>query len=216
MKKIYCISGLGADHRVFERLDIPGHELVPVKWLKPDNDETLETYAERLREQVDCSTPPIVIGLSFGGVVALELSRFVEPAITILISSVKDRNEIPPYLKALGKTGLDKAVPFKNNRVLRSIARSFQGITSDEDRELFDAIMNVTEMGFAKWAVGRFLRWRGCRPVGKVVHLHGSSDRILPARFVKPDILIEDGSHFMIVIKAKRIQAELESILQKL
>lgn len=216
MKKIYCISGLGADHRVFERLELPGYDLVPVEWLKPNQGETLAGYAERLQEQIIDRDPPIIMGLSFGGVVALELSKLINPALTILISSVKSRKEIPPYYKALGKTGLDKAVPFKNNRVIRKIARSFQGITTDEDRELFDAIMNVTEMGFAKWAVGQFLRWQGCQSVGKVVHLHGSADRIIPAKFVKPDFLIEDGSHFMIVIKANEIQNELARILSEL
>jgi pimeloyl-ACP methyl ester carboxylesterase len=214
MKKIYCISGLGADHRVFERLEIPDYVLVPVKWLKPEQGETLVGYAGRLQEQI-VDDSPILMGLSFGGIVALELSKLVKPALTILVSSVKDQNEIPPYLRAIGKTGLDKAVPFRNNRVIRKIARGFQGITSNEDRELFDAIMNVTEMGFAKWAVGQFLRWQGCRPVGKVVHLHGSADRIIPARYVKPDILVEGGSHFMIVIRAIEIQDELARILNE-
>lgn len=214
MKKIYCISGLGADHRVFERLTLPGYELVPVKWMKPHKGEALVDYVERLQDQIEDSASPILMGLSFGGIVALELSKFVNPALTVLISSVKNRNEIPWYLRATGTIGLDKAVPFKNNRINRKIARSFQGITTKEDSELFDAIMNVTEMKFAKWAAGEFLRWQGCQPVGKVVHLHGSSDRIIPSRYVKPDILIENGSHFMIVVEAKRIQNELEKILK--
>jgi hypothetical protein len=45
---IYLFSGLGADERVFQHLDISGHEHVFVKWVIPKTDETIESYAARL------------------------------------------------------------------------------------------------------------------------------------------------------------------------
>jgi len=35
MKKIYCISGLGADERAFCRLQIKGHTMSALPWLMP-------------------------------------------------------------------------------------------------------------------------------------------------------------------------------------
>ncbi len=34
-KKVYCISGLGADQRVFNRLEFSGYKPVHINWLEP-------------------------------------------------------------------------------------------------------------------------------------------------------------------------------------
>jgi hypothetical protein len=42
--KIYGISELGADKRVFKYLTLE-HELIPVDWIKPKKNETLIGYS---------------------------------------------------------------------------------------------------------------------------------------------------------------------------
>ena len=47
MRTVYCISGLGADHHIFDGLDVPGVQWTHLSWLMPEGDETLAAYARR-------------------------------------------------------------------------------------------------------------------------------------------------------------------------
>src|SRR4051794_35905388 len=93
-KNIYCISGLGADERAFERLKIAGCSLHFVDRIPPLPNETLFSYAGRMSERIT-EISPVVIGLSFGGMIAIEMAKQIPIEKLILISSVKTRNEIP-------------------------------------------------------------------------------------------------------------------------
>ena len=52
MKKVYFISGLGADKRIFSFLDLSFCEPVFIDWITPLKNESLESYALRLRKQI--------------------------------------------------------------------------------------------------------------------------------------------------------------------
>ncbi|WP_052598384.1 alpha/beta hydrolase [Aureispira sp. CCB-QB1] len=78
MKKVYCISGLGADKRVFAALKLPEIELVHIAWLSPSIDDTMGSYAKKLLPQIDTSTSVTILGLSFGGMLAVELGHWIE------------------------------------------------------------------------------------------------------------------------------------------
>ncbi len=53
--KLYAISGLGADQRVFQFLTLE-YELFPIDWITPIQNETIEDYAIRLPKIIDTST----------------------------------------------------------------------------------------------------------------------------------------------------------------
>ena len=86
MKKIYCISGLGADERAFSKLNIKGFELKVIRWLMPIKDETLPEYASRMRQDIDDDNP-ILMGLSFGGMLCTEIAKQV-PVKKIIIDRI--------------------------------------------------------------------------------------------------------------------------------
>ncbi len=52
MKHIYCLSGFGADERVFRKMNFPGHELHYIKWITPEKNDTAESYAKKLIQQI--------------------------------------------------------------------------------------------------------------------------------------------------------------------
>ena len=66
MKHLFLFSGLGADHRVFQFLDLSGFKVTYIKWLEPLARETMQQYAARLTAQIDVERP-VLVGLSFGG-----------------------------------------------------------------------------------------------------------------------------------------------------
>ena len=72
--KLYAISGLGADQRVYQYLNID-YELIHLDWIRPIKNEGITDYTMRLSQGINTSEPFGIIGLSFGGLVAIEMSK---------------------------------------------------------------------------------------------------------------------------------------------
>ena len=97
--KIYCISGLGADERLFKHLHLPGHELVFVPWITPAKHESIGDYAQHLISIHNMEEGCAVLGVSLGGMVATEIALRIPVAHTILISTIKTCAEAPAYYR---------------------------------------------------------------------------------------------------------------------
>lgn len=94
-QKYYVFSGLGADERVFKNLSFGEAEVEHIHWIPPLTTETLAQYAQRIAQRI--TTPhPVLVGLSFGGMVAVEIAKILPVEKVILISSAKTRDELPP------------------------------------------------------------------------------------------------------------------------
>ena len=90
-KELYIFSGLGADERVFQRIDFSGFSTTFIKWIVPQDKETIENYATRLLDQIT-TTKPTLIGLSFGGLIAVEIVFNYPGFGTILKGAVDARD----------------------------------------------------------------------------------------------------------------------------
>lgn len=84
---IYLVSGLGADERVFRYLHFSGAGVFHIQWIDPLKNELIEPYASRLSSQIMTSDNNSVIGVSFGGRIAVELSTMRAFSKVIIISS---------------------------------------------------------------------------------------------------------------------------------
>src|SRR5436190_22473098 len=98
MKKIYFISGLGADKRVFSFLDLSFCEPIFIDWITPLKKESLESYALRLRQSIP-EPEPIIIGISFGGMLATEMAKADNRIKSIIIASNKTSDELPKLFR---------------------------------------------------------------------------------------------------------------------
>ena len=110
MKNIYVISGLGADERVFYKTNFGNNNVTHIHWVTPLHNETIEAYALRLCTHIHHETP-ILVGLSFGGMVAMEVAKHIATEKIILISSAKTKHELPKFYRIVGKLNLHKLIP---------------------------------------------------------------------------------------------------------
>jgi pimeloyl-ACP methyl ester carboxylesterase len=212
MKHIYIFSGLGADHRVFKYIDLPAYKITHVAWVDPTKNESLGSYAERLCHQIT-TLKPILIGLSFGGIIAVEIAKHIDTEKIILISSIKSRKEIPFRYRFTGALRLYKIVPsivlVKPNRIVFWLF----GAHTTEEKQLLTEILNDTKPSFLKWAIAKIPHWRNTTYPKKLFQIHGDVDRILPLMNKDNVNVIKDGGHFMILNKATEVNNVLEKIL---
>jgi pimeloyl-ACP methyl ester carboxylesterase len=209
-KELYIFSGLGADEIVFQRLDFSGFSATFIKWIIPQDKETIEQYATRLLDQI-MTTNPILIGLSFGGLIAVEVAKQIDTEKVILIASAKTKKELPFYYRLAGQLGLHKLLPTGHLRSSNFITNWFFGTSSTFDKQLLKQILIDTDPIFLKWAIEKVARWNNQTQTKNIFHIHGTNDRILPLTFVKCNSTIKNGGHLMTLNKTD----ELNEILRQ-
>ena len=212
MNHIYLISGLGADKRAFQRLKFEGFDITCLDWIKPVKNESLEDYCVRLVDQIK-HFRPILIGLSFGGVVAIEIAKIIEVEKIILISSVETKNQLPLYLRIVGILGLCKLVPISKLKTSGALSEWFFGVTCEQEKKMLNEILADTNPDFLLWAFAKIPTWQNKRVHPNTFHIHGEEDRIFPIKNIKPVIPIQGGSHFMILNRAEEISRKVNEIL---
>ncbi|MDQ3047106.1 MAG: alpha/beta hydrolase [Bacteroidota bacterium] len=213
-KAVYIFSGLGADERVFQKLDLSGLQPTFIQWIEPCASEPIEHYASRLLMQIT-EDKPILIGLSFGGIMAVEIAKQISTKKVILISSAKTKSEIPFYFRIAGIFRIHKLMPTSFLRNSNAITNWIFGAQSDFDKLLLKQILVDTSPVFLKWAIDKIARWSNEISPKNVFHIHGSKDRVLPFRFVNCDLKINEGGHLMILNKAEELSVILRLILNE-
>ena len=201
MKNIYIFSGLGADKRVFQKMDLSEHNTTFVDWILPNKNENIESYAKKLTEQIK-HEKPILIGLSFGGIVATEIAKIIETEKIILIASAKNKSEIPSYYRSAGKLKLHKLLPTKLLKMPNFFSYWFFGIENINDKKILAEILKDTDGNFLKWAIDKIVNWKSKIVHSNLIHIHGTADRILPINFVNCQIKVKNGGHFMTLNKS--------------
>jgi len=212
---VYFISGLAADSRVFKHIQLPeGYDIVHLDWLIPQANEPLSDYAMRMAERIDTSRPFGLLGLSFGGMLAVEIANKYTPAKTILISSVPAYRQLPGYFHFAGRLGLQKLIPVKLVKKLSLMKRLFTAETA-EDKQMLRELIRDSDNHFIRWAMDSILAWRGGDVSFSYIHIHGSRDEVLPARYTKPTHLIPKAGHLMVMNRAEELNAIIREYLER-
>ncbi|PSN12920.1 alpha/beta hydrolase [filamentous cyanobacterium CCT1] len=212
-REIYFISGLGADWRVFHRLQLKGYRPVHIRWERPYRGESIEHYAQRLLGQVT-TEHPILVGLSFGGLMAVEMAKLCDPAQVIVISSAVSGAQVPNYYKLFRWLPLQLVVPFK--RLLWAVYGLLNwlfGLEDPEDQSLFKQVLVDTDPFFLKWAMNRVVGWRNQTVPKNLVQVHGDRDRVFPWGHHTADIVVPDGGHLMVLNRAEQLSELLMAAL---
>ncbi|MGC1307984.1 MAG: alpha/beta hydrolase [Phormidesmis sp.] len=215
LKPVYFVSGLGADERIFQWLRYDGFRPVHIHWLPPQRAETIEHYAKRLTAQIKDENP-IVVGLSFGGLIAIEIAKQITTEKIILLSSVRERAEVPFYFKAFRGFPIHRIFPFKS--ILWAVYWLADWLflpESSDEKALLKTVLKETDPKFLKWALHKVVIWKNAEIPDNLVQIHGKRDRIFPYRFVAPNYTIEDSGHLLVMSRAAAVSDLLETLIER-
>jgi pimeloyl-ACP methyl ester carboxylesterase len=212
--KAFLISGLAADKKAFQKLQLPpGYEAVHLDWINPLKNESLRHYAQRLGEIIPPNEPFILIGLSFGGMIAVEIARIKMPQKTIIISSIPKATELPWYFKQAGKLGLHKIIPvgfLKSATVLNHLVSA----GGREDKAVIYHYVRHASPDFIRWSLQAIINWEMSERLPGVIHLHGDRDHLLPVKYLHPDYIVKNGGHLMVLNRAGEVNRILKEVLE--
>ena len=211
----YFISGLGADKRIFAKLKLDEKiNMIHIDWITPVKNESLSAYAERLSKVIDNAQPFALVGVSFGGMIAVEIAKILNPVSTIIISSTKLSNHLPVLYRFAGRLGILKFIPAKLLKSSNKLTQNYYfGTRSSIEKTLLSKIIKDTDPYFLKWAIGSILSWENKIKPERIFHIHGTNDKILYSKIAKPDFVIENGTHFMVYQNAEEISGIIDKLL---
>ncbi|MDQ6762014.1 MAG: alpha/beta hydrolase [Bacteroidota bacterium] len=213
MKHLYCISGFGADERVFANLNFSDYNVHFIPWLIPDKKESLSDYTKRMAESID-EENPVLLGLSFGGIICIEIAKLIKTDKVILISSIASYREKPLWMSLTGKSRLHKIFPLRSFRLFEPIQNYNLGITNRQELVLVREYRKNISPQYTNWAVDQIVNWKNDWQPANLFHIHGTKDNMFPIKKIKADYIIKGGGHFMIMNKAVEISKVLNTILK--
>ena len=211
-RPIYCISGLGADEKIFTNLHINGYELRYIPWIRPHKKERIEGYAKRMAEQIK-EADAVLLGVSFGGMMAIEIAKQIPLQKLVIVSSIKSVNELPRWMKTAGILKLNKLLPAGIYKYTEKIGNSRLGVSTKEEKEMVRTYRRNADLVFLDWAITQILNWKNKWQPQNLVHIHGDKDKIFPVKKINPSTIIKDGTHMIIYNRANEIGSLLEKEL---
>jgi pimeloyl-ACP methyl ester carboxylesterase len=207
---IYLIPGMTADFPVYSRILRLLPNAIVAEYISPESNETLVGYASRMASRIPANS--FVAGVSFGGIVALEIARVLRPQGCILISSICKPAELPPWFRVWRALG-----GRRSNAFLETIGTAASMVSRFA---CTSSTIRVSELAGAggqwhRWATASVLDWqpdlefKAC----PLLQIHGSADSTFPIRYINPDLTVAGGRHALPISHPKETAAAIRSFV---
>ena len=209
------MPGLAASSMVFEniKLDSKKYSLHRIDWIQPKKNESIKTYCVRLSKKIKHKNP-VLLGVSFGGIIAQELDKIIKVKKLIIVSSVKSHKEYPILYKIARDYQLNNALPFGmfDNFIKFSLKLNINKLYKRID--LAERYLTERNEIYLEWAVWSLLNWKQEKYRPDLLHIHGDKDKVFPIENISKCIKIKGGRHEMIILKAKWFNENLPSLIE--
>jgi len=211
---VYFMPGLAASAEIFERILLPEDvfEMILLEWEIPLDNESLAQYAKRMTQKITHPNP-VLIGVSFGGILVQEMAKFITARKVIIISSVKTNLEFPLRMKVAKTTKAYKLIPTNLLANVESLSKFSFGEKIDRRLKLYEKFLRVRDKRYLDWAVEQVILWERTVADESVIHIHGDEDDVFPIKHIRNCIVVKGGTHVMILNKYKWFNENLPRII---
>lgn len=208
------MPGMAANALIFDNIKLPGNnfEVHYLKWIIPYKNETLESYALRIVEDIKHENP-VLIGVSFGGILVQEMAKHINAKKVIIISSVKSNKELPKRMLIAKYTGIYKILPTRLVNNIEILAKYAFGKKVVKRLVLYEKYLSVRDKYYLDWAIRQIVNWEQSEADPKTIHIHGEKDPVFPIKHIKECTVIKGGTHIMIIDKYKWFNENLPKII---
>ena len=210
------MPGMAASPKIFEFIDLSDKfEIFCLSWITPKQHELLSDYAKRMCNNVKHKNP-VLLGVSFGGILVQEMAKYISVHQIIIISSVKSRIELSFPMKMAKKTNAHKLLPTQwiNNIDLLAMFSFGRGIK--KRISLYQRYLSERDPKYLNWAINSLVNWEQENVIDNIVHIHGTSDNVFPIKNLNQPFIKIRGGHAIIITQAKWFNKELPKIIQNI
>ena len=211
--KLYVISGLGADKKVFENINFPEKfsEIIFIEWLMPDVNESFQNYAKRMSEPINKDEKFCLLGYSFGGIMVQEINKLKPAEKIVILGSIKSDKEMSVTFHLAKKSRIFTKIPesYFGEKTVKSYA-FFRKLFDPKNPKLWQYFV-VQNPTYLKWSINKILEWKSDENP-KVVQILADKDIVFPPKNSKPDYIIKNGTHLFPVTRHKEVSKILEEV----
>lgn len=211
---VYFMPGMAANPSIFEYIKLP-EDVFKIHWLEwkiPEQEETIENYAKRMCEEIKHKNP-VLLGVSFGGILVQEMAKLITVKRLIIVSSIKTKYELPNRMKLAKLFNVYKLVPTRLMSNVNLLAKFAFGKTVTKRIELYKKYLSVSDKRYLDWAIEQVVLWKQKLPLDGIIHIHGDKDAIFPVRHIKNYISVKSGTHIMIINRPYWFNEHLPGII---
>jgi hypothetical protein len=211
---VYLMPGMAANPTIFEYIKLPEDqfEIHWLSWKMPLKKESLQDYAKRMCEDVKHDNP-VLLGVSFGGILVQEMSKHISVRKLFVVSSVKTKHELPKRMKLLKLTKAYKLLPTQLMSNIDLLAKYAFGETITKRVELYKKYLSVSDKAYLDWAIEQVICWEQDQPIPEAIHIHGDNDMVFPCSYIPNCTKIKGGTHIMIINKYKWFNENLPKLI---
>ncbi len=209
------MPGLAASSTIFENIQLPEDqfEMHFLEWILPNEHEKIEQYALRMTQKIKHENP-VLIGVSFGGVLVQEMAKIIQTNKVIIISSVKTNKEFPSRFKIARNTKAYKLIPTQLLADIEKLVKYAFGDNIVAKRlKLYEKYLSVRDKHYLDWAIETILCWNQKEINEAVIHIHGDADEVFPIKHIRKCIVVKGGTHIMILNKFKWLNENLPKLI---
>ncbi|MDQ7917501.1 alpha/beta hydrolase [Mesonia sp. MT50] len=211
---VYFMPGMAANPSIFEHIKLPEDQFKMhwLEWKIPILKESLKEYTTRMLADVHHENP-VLIGVSFGGVIVQEMSKQIRVKRLILISTVKNKFELPKRMRFARKTALYKIFPTSLVDKIEGLEKLPVGNYLTKRAQLYQQYLSVSDQSYIDWALEQMLFWDQEETLPNVIHIHGDKDIIFPHKNIKDCITIKNGTHIMVIDRFRWFNEHLPELI---
>lgn len=215
MIHVYLMPGMAANPSIFENISLPSASYTThlLEWQLPEPGESLSQYALRMTQFIK-HDDIVLLGVSFGGVLVQEMAKHIKVRKLILVSTVKSKYELPRRMKLSRKLKLYKALPASLIEDVDKLAKYAFGETIKNRVDLYQKYLSMNDRRYMKWAVKEMVCWDQETPTENAIHIHGTADKVFPVKYIDNCIKVQEGTHIMVITRAKWFNDHLPKLIE--
>jgi pimeloyl-ACP methyl ester carboxylesterase len=212
---LYFVPGLAASKEIFKNIALPNdkYEVHIIEWLLPVKKESISSYAQRMAAFVT-NENAILVGVSFGGVMVQEMAKYLQLQKLIIISSVKSNSELPKRIKVAKATKAYKLLPTSIVSSVGDLTKFAIGPRSKKRLRLYNEYLSIKDKDYLDWAIEKMVNWNRVEADNSIYHIHGDLDAVFPIKNIKHVMILEGGTHIMILNKGSKVSKMLQNIIE--
>lgn len=208
------MPGMAANSTIFENIVLPQDKFIVhfLNWDIPEKGVSLEQYTFEMCKKV-VHENPVLIGVSFGGIIVQEMAKLIAVRRVIIISSVKTKLELPKRMLFARYTKVHRLLPTGLVNNVELLAKYAFGETVTKRLKLYERYLSIRDKYYIDWCIDQLVNWKQIEYDKNLIHIQGEKDAVFPITNIQDCISVKNGTHTMIIHRAKWFNENLPTII---
>ncbi len=211
---VYFMPGMAANPSIFDGIALPDDtfEKHVLEWFVPLRGISISDYAKEMCAHV-LHENPVLVGVSFGGMLVQEMAKHIDVKKVIIVSSVKSAEELPKRMLFAKYTKAHKLLPTSLVSNVELLAKYAFGETVNKRLALYEQYLSIRDKYYIDWSIDQIVNWKPTEQTKNLVHVHGDKDAVFPIQRISNCIRVKKGTHTMIIHRYKWFNEHLPTII---